>query len=85
MSNEPPAIGADRGPYGELTLAIRCSSQHQAGDVGAPEQQHQYDRTEKHSQRIADGPREVVAERNDRRGHCAEGVRVLAAELLRND
>ena len=85
LANEPPAIRANRGAHGELTLAIRGSGQQQARDVRASEQQHEHDSTEEHTQRIADGPGKMVAERNDRRGHCTERVRVFASELLRDD
>ena len=86
LSNEPPSIRANRGADGEFTLAIRCSSQQQARDVGASEQQHEHDGTEEHSQRVANGPGKVVAERERRsRSLHPASVRVFASELLRDD
>ena len=63
LADEPRAPGAERRANGHLAVARRRAREHQVGDVGAGDEQHEPDRAEQHEQRDAHVADDVVEQR----------------------
>ena len=86
LADEAAAAGAERGAHGELLLAPGRAGDHEVGDVGAGDEQHEGDLAEEEEreerQEVGDhrvGPGAVL--RDDGGGYTLVGAGVLAHEL----
>jgi hypothetical protein len=59
------ASGAERDAHGDFALPRFGACEHEAGDVGAGDEQHEADGAEQHEQRLAEVAEEFPFERRD--------------------
>ena len=79
-AHQPPPARTERRPDSHLAAADRRPRQHQVGDVGARDQQHQRHRAEQHQHPATDASDEVLVQCDDAHAHPRAELGMLLVE-----
>ena len=84
LREDAAASGAERDAHGDLALPRFGAGEHEAGDVGAGDEQHEADGAEQHEQRLPQVAEEFPIERRDLHGAAFIGSGVSRLQSKRN-
>jgi len=84
LADEPPARRAERGPNRQLPLARGRPGEHQVGDVGAGDEQHERHGAEDDENRPPGAADHLLHQRHHRRAPPGVKGRIVQLELMRD-